>query len=78
MMKKQRTLTIVTVAIAVVVAGLSTIVLNEGIPVASAQGPPSSFPRQGNHKDHHLLFQDKVTHKDHHLLFQDKITDHHG
>ncbi len=48
MMKKQRTLTIVTVAIAVVVAGLSTMVLNEGIPVASAQGPPSSFPGQGN------------------------------
>ena len=47
MMKKQITFAIVTVAIAAVVAGLSTIGLNEGIQVASAQGPPSSFPGQG-------------------------------
>jgi hypothetical protein len=48
MMKKQITFAIVTVAIAAVVAGLSTIVLGDGIQTASAQGPPSPFPGQGN------------------------------
>jgi hypothetical protein len=48
MMKKQITFAVVTVAIAAVVAGLSTIGLNEGIQVAFAQGPPSPFPGQGD------------------------------
>ena len=64
-MKNQITFAIVTVAIAAVLAGLSTIVLGDGIQTAYAQGPPSPFPGQGqvNHKYHHLLFQDKVMDK---------------
>ena len=47
-MKNQITFTIVTVAIAAVVTGFSTIFLGDGIQTASAQGPPSSFPGQGD------------------------------
>jgi hypothetical protein len=45
MMKHTITFALVIVAIAAVVAGISIIELNQ---VASAQGPPSSFPGQGN------------------------------
>jgi hypothetical protein len=47
MMKNQITFAIVTVAIAAVIAGLSPIVLGNGIQTAFAQGPPSTFPGQG-------------------------------
>ena len=66
-MKNKLNFAIVTVAIAAVVVGLSTIVLCDGIQTASAQavypppGQPSTSQGQGDHKDHHLLFQDKVT-----------------
>ena len=48
MMKNQITFAIVTVAIAAVLAGLSTIVIGDGIQTAYAQGPPSPFPGQGD------------------------------
>ena len=41
MMKNQITFAIVTVAIAAVLAGLSTIVIGDGIQTAYAQGPPN-------------------------------------
>ena len=75
MMKNQITYVIVTVAIAAIVAGLSIIGLNQ---VASAQGPPSEFPGQGQGSGPPSEFpgnQDKEV--DHHLNFQDKVMDHH-
>jgi hypothetical protein len=48
MMTNQITFAIVTVAIAAVIAGLSPIVLGNGIQTAFAQGPPSTFPGQGD------------------------------
>lgn len=48
MMKDQIKFVIVTIAIVAVVPGLSTIVVGDGIHGAYAQGPPSSFPGQGD------------------------------
>ena len=46
-MKNTITFAIITVAITAIFVGLSTVLLNNEIQTAFAQGPPSSFPGQG-------------------------------